>query len=92
MKGSILPSRITLGARLCTTQELTTDNQSNITAARKSLEIDLKTQVTAAGAADLQAEHHRKTESSRDESQNQLAEAGRMTIKTQGGNGLLASR
>ena len=91
MKGSILPSRITLGARLCTTQELTTDNQSNITAARKSLEIDLKTQVTAA-AVGLQAEHHMKSGSSKDESQNQLAEASRMTIKTQGGNGLLASR
>ncbi|ERF69754.1 hypothetical protein EPUS_07580 [Endocarpon pusillum Z07020] len=88
--GSILPARVTLGARLCTTQELNTDNISNISEARKTLETDLTTKVTAASAG-IQSGYHRKTGSSAVEKMNQTAESSRMTLETQGGNGLLAS-
>ncbi|KAF7513493.1 hypothetical protein GJ744_008787 [Endocarpon pusillum] len=88
--GSILPARVTLGARLCTTQELNTDNISNIAEARKTLETDLTTKVIAASAG-IQSGYHRKTGSSAVENMNQTAESSRMTLETQGGNGLLAS-
>jgi hypothetical protein len=87
----MLLCRVTLGARLCTTQELKTDNQATISEARKTLETDLTAKVNAASVG-IESGYHRKTGSGHVEKQNQTAESSRMTLKTQGGNGLWASR
>lgn len=91
-EGSILPTRVTLGARLCTTEELTTENRSEVSEKRKNLEFNLTTKVTAASAAGIDSGYNQKKGSTAATVQSQAAELSSMTLKTQGGNGLLAAR
>ncbi|KAL8696806.1 MAG: hypothetical protein Q9201_007470 [Fulgogasparrea decipioides] len=88
--GTILPCRVTLGGRLCTTQEVHTEDRTQIFELKKHLESQLTATVKGAGVGvDNSVTRQRRSE--RREHQYQVGETSRMIVETQGGNGLLAS-
>ena len=76
---------------MCTTKDSETENEAKISDARKALETDLTAKVTGASVG-IESGYRRKVGSERVENQKEAAESSRMTLETQGGNGLLASR
>lgn len=86
-----MPGRVTLGGRLCTTKELKSVNQTEISKERKALETRLTAKVTAASVG-MESGFSKKTANENEKHENQMVELNRMTLETQGGNGLLASR
>ena len=88
----MLPSRVTLGGRLCTTKELASDHKSSISEERKNVERNLTAKVNAASFAGIDLGYKKNKGSENSESENRATDWSRMTLETQGGNGLLASR
>lgn len=88
--GVILPCKVTLGGRLCTTRELQTEEETRISDIKK----DVRTQLNATikgGAASLGTGFTRQNRSDQEDRYTQQESASRMLVETQGGNGLLAS-
>ena len=87
----MLPTRVTLGGRLCTTEEVRTNDQTNITEAKKELQTRLSATVKGAGTkiGSVVSKHNR---SERNQNHVKTGEMSRMVLQTQGGDGLLASR
>lgn len=87
----MLPCRVTLGGRLCTTQEIHSKDRTEITELKKKLEMQLTATVKGAGVG-IDSGIARQQGSEHNERQHQLGGTSRITLETQGGNGLLASR
>ena len=89
--GGIIATKVTLGARLCTTQEVTTEDKSEVTEAKNEVLKQLTaTLVTPAGGFDTGGKRNRGREST--DQATTVDIMNRMMIQTQGGDALLAAK
>ena len=86
-----MATRVTLGGRLCTAKEVRADEKTNIADEKRKLKAELTATIVApAAGVDVGATHTRNlTTTDKAEAHSQTT---RMTIETQGGNALLASK
>lgn len=89
--GAVLPTRVTLGGRLCTSQEAFTDDRSDVARKRKAVQTQLDATVKAAGAG-LRLGGSRNKGSDFEANEIEKYQSSSATTETQGGNGLLSSR
>lgn len=89
-KGAILPRTVTLGGRLCTCQEVRTEDSNTISQVTKDIRVQLDARVHAAGAG-LDNGINRHRASGQSQRSTQADETSRMVLETQGGDGLLTS-
>ena len=86
-----MPTRITLGGRLCTTQETRTEDETKLLELKKDLQTQLNSTVKGAGMG-IEGGFARKKGSEYSQLHSQMGERSHMVLETQGGNGLVASR
>ncbi|KAJ4072388.1 hypothetical protein NW761_014981 [Fusarium oxysporum] len=89
--GDIIVTKITLGGRLCTTQEVNSADESKISEAKREVRKQL-TATLSAPAAGLDLRGTRGKSVGTSERQVSAETTTRTTIHTQGGNALLAAR
>ena len=88
--GAMLPRRVTLGGRLCTTQEIWNEDETKILDMKKGLRSQL-TATVKGSMVGVRCRHSGQKGSARDQRRSRHDEYSRRTLETQGGNGLLAS-
>lgn len=90
-EGSIIATKVTLGGRLCTTQDVNSDDKKEISETKREVRKQrTATLMTPAGEFDQGIS---KTKGTEETGGVTLADkTTRMTIQTQGGNSLMAAR
>lgn len=89
--GGIIATRVVLGGRLCTSKEIAAHQKSNMAEERRRLRSELTATIVGPGAGSSSSISHIKDNSATNKVDT-TQRTTRMTIETQGGNALLASR
>ena len=86
-----MPTRVTLGGRLCTTRETQANDQATISELKNGVETQLSATVKGAGT-EIGGGFRKHKGSETNQNSSQTSDSSREALETQGGNGLLASR